>query len=207
MRTGICPVIDVRMVREGGVQNPFDLDRVVKWSANAFNATPEDEWLVIKIPKANQTHFMCDFCDGDELDNFEWFEGAFKQSLTIKDLIDYKNLRTREERRDSERMTQIRTFPSEPWERHSDSTVDHDTTSDEEDKGKREHRWIQSFRDKVEYKPKPTLKDLFASKKRESEEGESSESDSQESQSVQGAFGSQRKSRGSGVILPYRMVD
>jgi hypothetical protein len=68
-----------RRAEDRGVENPFDQDHVGNWSANAFNATPEDEWLVIKIPKANQTHFMCDFCDGDEFDNFEWLEGAFKQ--------------------------------------------------------------------------------------------------------------------------------
>jgi hypothetical protein len=109
-----------------------DLDRVGNWPANAFNATPEDEWLVIKIPKANQTHVMCDFCDGGELDNFEWLEGAFKQGLSIRDLIDYKRQRTREERRNSNRMTQIRIFPSELWERHSDSTPDDHSTNDEE---------------------------------------------------------------------------
>ena len=99
--------------------NPFAYkDGVEKWSSTAFNATPEDEWLVIKVPKANKTHFMCEFCDGDDLDNFEWFEGAFKQSLTIKDLLEYKNQRTREERRITNKMTQIRIFPSEPWERH-----------------------------------------------------------------------------------------
>ncbi len=40
-----------RRAEDRGVESPFDQDRVGNWSANAFNATPEDEWLVIKIPK------------------------------------------------------------------------------------------------------------------------------------------------------------
>ncbi len=150
-----------------------------QWSATAFNATPDDEWLVIKVPKANRSHFMCEFCDGDELDNYEWFEGAFKQELTVRQLLEYRRGRTCEKRRettdDLQRRTQIRTFPSEAWERHSDSTVDHDTTSEDddyEDYKMDKHvkiSAIENFRKRVAYKPKPILKDLFASKMRGSE--------------------------------------
>ena len=76
-----CSLPIVRRAREDELGEPqTDEDTYMrKWSSTAFNATPEDEWLVIKVPKANRSHFMCDFCDGDELDNYEWLEGGFKQ--------------------------------------------------------------------------------------------------------------------------------
>ena len=151
-----------------------------QWSSTAFNATPEDEWLVIKVPRANRSHFMCDFCDGDELDNYEWLEGGFKQELTVRQLLEYRRGRTRMKRRDItdefQRRTQVRTFPSEAWERHSVSTVDHDTTSEDEDyeayKMNKEIKIsaIQNFRNRVAYNSKPSLSDLLASKESESEE-------------------------------------
>ena len=41
-----------------------EFDHLADSSAGAYNSTASDEWLVIKVPKANRTHFMCDFCDG-----------------------------------------------------------------------------------------------------------------------------------------------
>ncbi len=42
---------------------------------------------------------MCDFCDGDEVDEKEWLEGPFSQSLTVRELIEYQRGSNRERRR------------------------------------------------------------------------------------------------------------
>ncbi len=67
-----------------------EFDRYAGWSVGAYDSTASDEWLVIKVPKANRTHFMCDFCDGDKLDEYEWLEGNFKQDLTVRELLEYR---------------------------------------------------------------------------------------------------------------------
>jgi hypothetical protein len=64
-----------------------EFDHFAEWSAGAYNSTASDEWLVIKVPKANRTHFMCDFCDGDKLDEYEWLEGNFKRDLTVESFL------------------------------------------------------------------------------------------------------------------------
>ncbi len=76
-----CSLPIVRRAREDELGEPqTDEDTYMRqWSSTAFNATPEDEWLVIKVPRANRSHFMCDFCDGDELDNYEWLEGGYTE--------------------------------------------------------------------------------------------------------------------------------
>jgi hypothetical protein len=75
------------MVRSGGVKlmdslefllnsdegegAQFDDGGVSTWNANAFNTMPKEKWLVLKVPQANRSHVMCDFCDGDDLDGKE----------------------------------------------------------------------------------------------------------------------------------------
>ena len=51
-----CSLPIVRRAREDELGEPqTDEDTYMrKWSSTAFNATPEDEWLVIKVPKANR---------------------------------------------------------------------------------------------------------------------------------------------------------
>jgi hypothetical protein len=186
----------------------YDADGVRKWAATAFNATPDDEWLVIKVPKANRTHFMCDFCDGDELDNFEWLEGCFKQGLTVRELLEYRRGRTREKRRNItdnlHRRTQVRVFPSEPWERHEDSTEYEDTTS-EEDGTNNDEMMKESFRKRVSYRPKPDLKDIFAAEKRRSENEESlQDSDSQSDKWSSGKMESSDKMNEEGRTMPCK---
>jgi hypothetical protein len=69
------------------------------WNARAFDTMEEDEWLVLKIPQANLSHVLCDFCDGDKLDDKHWLEGPFSQSLTVRELLEYKRGSNRERRR------------------------------------------------------------------------------------------------------------
>jgi hypothetical protein len=110
-------------------------------------------------------------------------------------------------------MTQIRTFPSETWERHSDSTVNHDTSSEEDDyeayKMNKEVKIsaIKNFRKKVAYQSKPSLSDLFASQGSDIREGDSSESDTKCEASKRRGFRSLIEATSSGVIQPYQMVD
>jgi hypothetical protein len=78
-------------------------------------------------------------------------------------------------------MMQIRIFPSELWERHSDSAPDDHSTNDEEG-----GEWVngrKSFRSKISYRPKPDLKDLFASaaRRKSNDKGSSSSSSDEES--------------------------
>jgi hypothetical protein len=44
-------------------------------------------------------HVLCDFCDGDELHDKYWLEGPFSQSLTVRELLEYKRGSNRERRR------------------------------------------------------------------------------------------------------------
>jgi hypothetical protein len=116
-------------------------------------------------------------------------------------MVDYKHQRTREERRNSNKMTQIRIFPSEPWERHSDSTPDDNSTSSGEGA-----EWVngrKSFRSKISYRPKPDLKDLFASAARRRSDDEKSSSSSSDDEGNRDAVESASEM---GVIHPYKYV-
>jgi hypothetical protein len=77
----------------------FNDGGVSTWNANAFNTMPRDKWLVLKVPQANRSHVMCDFCDGDDLNGKEWLGGPFSQSLTIRELIEYQQDSDRGRRR------------------------------------------------------------------------------------------------------------
>jgi hypothetical protein len=158
------------------------------WTHQAYNATPDDEWLIIKVPMANKTHFMCDFCDGDELDEFEWLEGVFKQGLTIRELLEYRRERSRAKRRNItdplHTRTQPRIFASQLWERHSESTVD--SGSEElDDESNPSRAWINDFRGKIKhYHEKPDLADLFQNAKRKKENDLSQSSSNSDSEST-----------------------
>jgi hypothetical protein len=69
------------------------------WESKAFDTMKGDKWLVLKVPQDNRSHVMCDFCDGDEMDEMEWLEGPFSQSLTVRELIEYQRGSNRERRR------------------------------------------------------------------------------------------------------------
>ena len=58
-----------------------------------------DRWLVLKVPQDNRSHVMCDFCDGDELDDMQWLEGPFNQDLTVREMIEYQRGSNRARRR------------------------------------------------------------------------------------------------------------
>ena len=60
----------------------------------------EDEWLIIKVPKKGKKLFFVDFCDGDDVDEFQWLEGPYQQKhLTIEDLLDRRRSQSRKSRR------------------------------------------------------------------------------------------------------------
>ncbi len=45
-----------------------------KWEADP---DPDAEWIVLKIPKGNDSYFLADFVDGGKEDEKEWLEGPF----------------------------------------------------------------------------------------------------------------------------------
>ena len=65
----------------------------------AFDTMPGDGWLVLKIPQGNRSYAMCDFCDGDDLDEKQWLEGPFSLNLTLRELVEQRKNTTREKRR------------------------------------------------------------------------------------------------------------
>ena len=65
----------------------------------AYDTMPRDDWLVLKIPQGNRAYAMCDFCDGDDLDDKQWLEGPFSLNLTLRELVDHGKETTREKRR------------------------------------------------------------------------------------------------------------
>jgi hypothetical protein len=70
-----------------------------EWAERAFDTMPGDKWIVLKVPQGNRGHVLCDFCDGDDLDDKKWMEGPFSQSLTLRELIEYQAGSNRERRR------------------------------------------------------------------------------------------------------------
>jgi hypothetical protein len=68
-------------------------------NARAFDTMPGDDWLVLKIPQGNRSYGMCDFCDGDDLDEKQWLEGPFSLNLTLRELVEHRKGTTREKRR------------------------------------------------------------------------------------------------------------
>jgi hypothetical protein len=42
---------------------------------------------------------MCDFCDGDDLDEKQWLEGPFSLNLTLRELVEHRKDTTRDKRR------------------------------------------------------------------------------------------------------------
>jgi len=48
---------------------------------------PNVEWILLKVPRMNRSFFMADFVDGDIMDEKEWLEGPFQQSMTISQLM------------------------------------------------------------------------------------------------------------------------
>jgi hypothetical protein len=65
----------------------------------AFNTMDKDEWVVLKVPQANRSHVLCDFCDGDKIDDKHWLEGPFSQNLTVRELLEYQRGSDRVRRR------------------------------------------------------------------------------------------------------------
>ena len=70
-----------------------------RWEERAFDTMDKDKWVVLKVPQANQSHVLCDFCDGDELDDKHWLEGPFSQNMTVRELLEYQRGSDRVQRR------------------------------------------------------------------------------------------------------------
>lgn len=86
---------------DSGVMDERSIDNS---NERAFDTMPDDNWLVLKIPQGNRSFAMCDFCDGDDLDEKQWLEGPFSLNLTLRDMVDYRRASTRERRRASDNM-------------------------------------------------------------------------------------------------------
>ena len=93
--------LTVLLNEDSGIMDERNLGRGSKstWNARAFSTMEDDEWLVIKVPQANRSHVMVDFCDGDQIDDKHWLEGPFSQSLTLRELIEYQQGSNRVRRR------------------------------------------------------------------------------------------------------------
>ena len=189
-------------IKELDDQGLYDVEGIRIWSASAFNATPEDECLVIKVPKANRTHFMCDFCDGDELDKYEWLEGNFKQDLSIRELLEYRRGRTRSKRRAISdplaQRTQERVLPCLEWELRPENELGLSYVLDEyqgSSNSDTKESDVESFRKKVpSYKSKPSLNDLFTSERRRKYQT-SSESESSGNEDKSSCVKTQKRKR------------
>ncbi len=128
---------------------------------------------------------MCNFCDGDKLDEYEWLEGNFKQDLTVRELLEYRRGRTRSKRRAISdplaTRTQARILPCLDWELRPENelglTYDLEGSTGSTDSNLKESD-VESFRRKIPtYKSVPSLIDLFASERKRKDKS-SSESDS-----------------------------
>jgi hypothetical protein len=60
------------------------------WEERAFDTMDNDTWVVLKVPQANRSHVLCNFCDGDDIDDKHWLEGPFSQNLTVRELLEYQ---------------------------------------------------------------------------------------------------------------------
>jgi hypothetical protein len=66
-----------------------------KWEADP---DPDAEWIVLKIPKGNDSYFLADFVDGDKEDEKEWLEGPFQQRWSVDYLVGLKRMQRSERR-------------------------------------------------------------------------------------------------------------
>ena len=86
------------------------------WNARAFDTMKGDRWLVLKVPQDNRSHVMCDFCDGDEMDDMHWLEGPFNQDMTVREMIEYQRGSNRARRRACEDNLLRKAHPRGPRE-------------------------------------------------------------------------------------------
>ena len=110
---------------DSGVMDEQNVGKESKstWNARAFDTMPGDEWIVVKVPQANRSHVMCDFCDGDVLDEKQWLEGPFNQDLTIRELIDYQRGTTRSKRRARTDNLLRKVHPRKPKEKKAEGPI------------------------------------------------------------------------------------
>ncbi len=73
--------------RRARLSDTLDLLTEPLWESDP---DPDVEWIVLKIPRRNNSFFMADFVDGDNIDDKEWLEGPFDQDLTVKALLGIK---------------------------------------------------------------------------------------------------------------------
>jgi hypothetical protein len=66
-----------------------------KWEADP---DPGAEWIVLKIPKGNDSYFLADFVDGDKEDEKEWLESPFQQRWSVDYLVGLKRMQRSERR-------------------------------------------------------------------------------------------------------------
>ncbi len=83
---------------DGVVRTTEALDRLTKYEED--DLVEGDKWIVIRVPKrVKREYFLVDYCDGDEVDEFEWLEGPHLQStVTVEDLLDRRRSMPRRER-------------------------------------------------------------------------------------------------------------
>ena len=145
---------------------------------------------------------MCDFCDGDELDKYEWLEGNFKQDLSIRELLEYRRGRTRSKRRAISdplaQRTQERVLPCLEWELRPENELGLSYVLDEyqgSSNSDTKESDVESFRKKVpSYKNKPSLNDLFTSERRRKYQS-SSESESSGNEDKSSCVKTQKRKR------------
>jgi hypothetical protein len=79
-----------------------------------LNGTLEVAYIVLRRVNLRKSHFYVEFVDGDKRDGFEWFEGPFPAYMTLGALFEFREERTREERREMngrERLGEGKTRP------------------------------------------------------------------------------------------------
>ena len=64
-----------------------------------LKGTQEADYIVLRRVNQRKSHFYVEFVDGDKRDGFEWFEGPFPAYMTLGALFEFREERTREERR------------------------------------------------------------------------------------------------------------
>ncbi len=65
-----------------------------------LKGTQEADYIVLRRVNQRKSHFYVEFVDGDKRDGFEWFEGPFPAYMTLGALFEFREERTREERRE-----------------------------------------------------------------------------------------------------------
>ena len=78
-----------RSGRRARLSDTLSLMTDPKWEADP---DPDAEWIVLKIPKGNDSYFLADFVDGDREDEKEWLEGPFQQKWPVDYLVGLKRM-------------------------------------------------------------------------------------------------------------------